>query len=93
MTVRIGSEAIVVRSGELKRVPLDLQETLTVQVEPSAKFDIGAGKGKPKTFTVEGGTVGLMLDGRCRPLAIPSSDTQRARKMQEWMGALGLKAG
>ena len=42
------------------------------------------------TFTAEGGTVGLIIDCRGRPLALPSTDALRAAKMREWSAALGL---
>ncbi|MDX1934672.1 MAG: glutamate mutase L [Capsulimonadales bacterium] len=92
MTVRIGNDSVAVRFGELKRIPLGLNETVSVTVEPSPRFDIGAGKGRPQSFVAEGGTVGLMLDGRGRPLAIPTEDAVRARKMAEWLNAVGLSA-
>ena len=54
------------------------------------KLRYGYGKGKSVTATVQGGTVGLIIDARGRPIAIPENDSLRAKKMREWMGSIGL---
>jgi len=65
-----------IRVGELRTLDLpgDVPGDVTVQVElePARGFDLGAGAGKPVSGTVQGGTVGLILDGRGRPLWPPS---------------------
>lgn len=93
LTVRFNGETVAVRFGELKLLPLGLGESATIEVQPARTFDLGAGSGKPMTFTVEGGTVGLILDCRGRPIAIPSDDHARAVKMREWLTALNLHTG
>ena len=40
-------------------------------IEPERGFDCGAGPGKPIERQVRGGTVGLILDARGRPLTLP----------------------
>ena len=75
--------------GALRVLPLGVGETVTIEVRPASKhFDLGAGRNKPATFTVEGGVVGLILDTRGRPLALPSDERARAAKLREWMAAL-----
>jgi hypothetical protein len=93
MSVRINGDSIQVRFGELLLIPLGLNENLPLEIEPAKGFDLGAGKGKPVALTVEGGTVGLILDARGRPIAIPAEDNRRASKIREWLSALGLSAG
>jgi hypothetical protein len=34
--------------------------------------------------------VGLIIDARGRPLALPSDDATRMRKIAEWMTAMGV---
>lgn len=54
--------------GDLQTVPLDLGETVRVIIEPHRRFDAGAGPGRSVETEVRGGTVGLILDARGRPL-------------------------
>jgi uncharacterized protein (TIGR01319 family) len=76
--------------GSIKVVPLGRDQTLPVSIEPGKGFDVGAGKGKAISVTVEGGTVGLMIDARGRPFSLPTDDTQRIAKLREWLQAMGL---
>lgn len=78
--------------GALNVVPLGLGETKEVTIKPGKSFDMGAGKGKPITATVEGGTVGVIIDTRGRPLNLPTDRKQRIQKLQEWHTALGLQS-
>ena len=79
--------------GAIKVLPFPLGEKATVEVRPARGFDIGAGKSKGTTFNVDGGEVGLIIDARGRPIAIPSDDSARAGKMREWLQAMGLSVG
>lgn len=55
-------------AGEFRILELPVGETARVELQPTRKFDLGAGPGKPVTREVRGGTVGLLLDARGRPL-------------------------
>ena len=81
------------RAGELQRVPLAAGERMKVELRPRRGIDVGAGKGSRWSGSVEGGAVGLILDGRGRPLRLPEEDGERVRKMREWMEALGAMPG
>lgn len=65
--------------GELIRFPLADGATAEVHLEPIRGFDVGGGSGKPHTAKVTGGEVGIILDGRGRPLVLPS-DRQACRE-------------
>ncbi|MCA9081166.1 MAG: glutamate mutase L, partial [Planctomycetaceae bacterium] len=54
--------------GELKEFPLQIGETVEAILEPARGLDLGAGPGRTIECTLRGGTVGLILDGRGRPL-------------------------
>ncbi|MEO7715387.1 MAG: glutamate mutase L [Capsulimonas sp.] len=84
------STSEVVPFGQLRLIPLKENETQEATITPARNFDVGAGKGKPITVTLEGGVVGLILDTRGRPVIIPSEPTQRVAKLQEWLRAIGL---
>lgn len=77
--------------GTMTVIPLGLGETKEVTIKPGRGFNVGAGRGKPVTATVEGGTVGLIIDTRGRPLVLPADKKQRISKLQEWHAALGLQ--
>jgi uncharacterized protein (TIGR01319 family) len=87
-----GSETEVVPFGQIRLVPIKEGETVQATIEPARNFDMGAGKGKPITVKLEGGVVGLIIDTRGRPIAIPGDQTLRISKMQEWLRAFGLPA-
>ncbi|MCY4401557.1 MAG: glutamate mutase L [Candidatus Poribacteria bacterium] len=74
--------------GELRHYPLGLGEKASVKVLPTRKFDVGTGRGTHIETEVTGGVVGLVIDTRGRPLAIPTDSTQRVTKLTEWQNAL-----
>ena len=57
---------------------------------PARGFDVGAGPGNPVTAEISGGQVGVVLDGRGRPIAFPDDRGQRSAVPERWAGALGL---
>jgi hypothetical protein len=78
--------------GELRLYQLGVGETAEVHVQPTRAFDVGEGRGRERRLTARGGVVGLILDARGRPLQMPTDNTERVRKLREWLGAMGLKA-
>jgi uncharacterized protein (TIGR01319 family) len=76
--------------GELKLLPLGAGETAHLFVEPTRHFDLGAGPGKKVEREVRGGTVGLILDARGRPLDLPSDRTACREATTRWLNALDL---
>ena len=80
----------VVPFGQVRVLPMGAEETDEATITPAKGFDVGAGKGKSRTITVEGGVVGLVIDARGRPIAVPSEQTARVAKLQEWLRAFGL---
>lgn len=78
-----------VKAGEMKLIPLG-DEKVTATIAPARGFDAGAGKGKEFQTTLEGGTVGVIVDGRGRPLQLPPESKDRVRKLAEWNQALNI---
>lgn len=76
--------------GEVRRVPLGLDQSARIVVDPARGFDAGAGPGRRVTKDVRGGTVGLLLDGRGRPLVLPEDRKQSRDAMERWTRALDL---
>ena len=76
--------------GEMKLIPLAGGQQATVKLDPTRDFDVGKGKGVPLESTVVGGTVGVILDGRGRPLEIPVDAGVRVPLLKQWMTALNV---
>jgi uncharacterized protein (TIGR01319 family) len=79
-----------VRVGEMRKIPLEPGQTATISVEPARGFDCGAGSGKPIDKEIRGGTVGVILDGRGRPLQLPEDESQCRKLLTTWVTALDL---
>jgi len=88
VTVNIGDKTYQVKYGEMKLIPLGLGETVEAEIIPAKGFDVGAGKGKPVTTKLEGGVVGIIIDGRGRPLTLPEDHGKRIAKLKEWFTEL-----
>ena len=79
--------------GDLKLVPLGVGETANVSIEPSKGFDFGAGPGKRIEKEVRGGTVGIILDARGRPLALPEDRKACRDAMTQTNAAVDMYPG
>ncbi len=76
--------------GTVKRIPLGVGEKAHVILEPERGFDVGAGKGKRWEGELEGGVVGIILDGRGRPLKLPQDKGERIQALSSWIRALEI---
>jgi uncharacterized protein (TIGR01319 family) len=76
--------------GELRLVPLALNQTATITMKPAKQFHLGAGPGTPVTREVQGGVVGVLLDGRGRPLQLPADAQARVTALTRWFRAVNL---
>lgn len=76
--------------GELKLIALGDQERATVTIKPVKSADLGEGRGVAVTREVRGGAAGLILDGRGRPLMLPTDARARVAALTRWHKAVGL---
>ena len=76
--------------GDLKLLDLTREQQATVTMQPAKQIDLGNGPGQSFTKTVKGGVVGLMLDGRGRPLQLPGEQAARVAMLTRWYRAVGL---
>ncbi|MDA0213787.1 MAG: glutamate mutase L [Planctomycetota bacterium] len=74
--------------GEMRLVRFGHGEVGMLEVRPERGLDMGAGPGKPVTREVRGGTVGIVLDARGRPLKLPTSAVERRACVERWLKAL-----
>jgi len=84
------AEQGVLAFGDLKLIPVGTEERAQIEIRPARTVDIGAGKGEPVTKPVKGGVVGLLLDGRGRPLQLPVESHARVAALTKWYRAVGL---
>lgn len=71
--------AMFIRAGELNTLPLPSAKECRVVVSPVAGYDVGAGPGKQIEKLIRPSLLGLLLDGRGRPIVVPTQPLQRYR--------------
>jgi uncharacterized protein (TIGR01319 family) len=79
-----------VNFGEIKILKAGTGEFKKVEIMPGKTFDVGAGKGRSVHATVEGGTVGIIIDARGRPFTVDLNDPNRIAKLKSYLSAFGL---
>jgi uncharacterized protein (TIGR01319 family) len=95
LTWELSGEGVEPTSGELKAgdvelLPLAEGVEADMVLRPAKGRDVGAGPGQEHRARVRGGVVGLILDGRGRPIALPEDAVTRRRDLERWNRALGL---
>ena len=76
--------------GDLDLIAMGPEQTGTITCEPAKGFDLGAGNGKKVTHEVRGGTVGLIIDGRGRPLGLPTDRQECQQTISQWVENMKL---
>jgi hypothetical protein len=76
--------------GDLRLYPLELGTKARMIIQPAKSVNLGAGSGAMVMREVQGGVVGLMLDGRGRPLQLPGEQSARVAALNKWYRAVGL---
>jgi uncharacterized protein (TIGR01319 family) len=71
--------------GKMERIPLETGKKAKGIVEPYKGFDMGAGSGKKVEGELKGGVVGIIIDGRGRPLEIPEEPKKRVECLCDWI--------
>ncbi len=85
-----GATSIPMAPGSLQVFPQGEDEWKELLITPHSNVNVGAGRGRPHRVNVRGGVAGLILDGRGRPLELPSSDADRVAALRTWLAAFGL---
>jgi uncharacterized protein (TIGR01319 family) len=60
-------------------------------IPASGSINVGAGEGEILVRSVEVGSIGIILDGRNRPMRIPEEKSARLNNQREFYKAFGLK--
>lgn len=80
---------VELKAGRLEVLPLPLGQQARLILRPRGGVDVGAGPGRTLRMRVNGSVVGVVLDGRGRPLRLPSAPDRRRELLQRWLWALG----
>ena len=82
-------ESGTLKYGELKLLKdFGVGQEATVEAKPTKRFDVGDGHGRTLKKRVRGGVVGLVLDGRGRPLGLSQDAAQRRQQLIAWGDAM-----
>jgi uncharacterized protein (TIGR01319 family) len=78
------------RYGQLSVLPLRQGEFAKLTLRPERGFDVGfGGPGKAGAVRVSGGAVGVILDGRGRPLELTRDSGRWRDLVQKWLWDIG----
>jgi hypothetical protein len=76
--------------GEIKLIPLGVNEKANISLHPEKGFDVGDGRGKAVETSVPGGIVGIALDCRGRPFRLPDDKRKRIENLNNWFATTDL---
>jgi len=84
-----GDLDVQVAAGSLEVLPLPLGQKAVLELRPRSGVDIGRGRSRGSSIEVQGGLIGLMIDARGRPLALPADAGKRRERVQQWLWDMG----
>ena len=76
-----------IKFGDIVRIEVPY-EPVNAKLTPGKGMDIGAGKNETIETTIYGGVVGIILDGRGRPMTISTDPQQRIADLTKWSNAV-----
>ncbi|KQC10052.1 MAG: methylaspartate mutase [Candidatus Cloacimonas sp. SDB] len=78
-----------IKFGEIRLIPLGVEETAEATLKPGKGLDLGEGKNQTINTTLHGGVVGIVLDTRGRqPFNLPLDLNERVPLLKKWMSEL-----
>ena len=90
LTYANGVEAHVdLKYGSLETLPLSSGETGKLTIQSLRGADVGFGAGRGGTIPVSGGALGVVFDGRGRPLDLPADAVRRRELIKKWNWTIG----
>ncbi len=84
--VEVGNDSWDIVAGDMRVIPLG--GSMEANVLPKKEFDVGNGRGIPLKARLSGGAVGVILDGRGRPLVLPKGQAERIAALKRWHKAV-----
>jgi hypothetical protein len=90
LTYENGVEARVeLKYGSLETLPLQSGEVGKLAIQCLRGANVGFGPGRGGTIPVSGGALGVVFDGRGRPLDLPSDPVRRRELIKKWNWTIG----
>jgi len=95
LTVEVQKEGgnnfdVEITQSSLKRLVLQVNEPAVLILKPERHTDVGfGGPGIGGRLKVTGGALGLVIDARGRPIALPEDEEARIALIQRWQWTLG----
>jgi hypothetical protein len=90
LTYEDGSDAQAeVKFGGLEILPLGTGQTARLTLQSLGRSDIGNGPGRNAAIQVAGGVMGVVIDARGRPLALPEDPVRRRELLKKWLWSVG----
>ncbi len=79
-----------VLAGSIELLPLGVGQQARLMLFPAPGVDVGKGPGERAQTgePVEGGRLGVVIDARGRPLALPRDAAQRRARLSQWLAAV-----
>lgn len=85
-----GAEALAdIKYRNLELLPLPHGQNARLTIQPRHGINVGFGPGRAGTVTVSGGTMGVVFDGRGRPLTLPQDSGHRRELIKKWLWTVG----
>ncbi|HUH98874.1 MAG TPA: glutamate mutase L [Anaerolineales bacterium] len=78
-----------IKSGGLELLPLPDGQSAKLTLQPSRGADVGFGQGRSGSVRVSGGAMGVVMDGRGRPLILPEDPVRRRELFKKWLWTVG----
>ena len=90
LTYENGTQArIDLKYGSIELLPLASGEAGKLTIQSLRGADVGFGSGRGGTIPVSGGALGVVFDGRGRPLDLPVDAGRRRELIKKWNWSLG----
>jgi hypothetical protein len=91
VTYADGSQASTeVKFGTLETIQLPVGQSAGLHLQPLHRFDVGmGGPGRSGSVKVIGGSLGVVVDARGRPLRLPADPARRSDMHKRWLWTLG----
>ena len=84
-----GTMNLEVQHGSLELVPLPAGQKASIEVRPSGEVDLGNKHRGIFKAQVEGGSLGLIIDARGRPITLSADVEKRRAQVQKWYWDIG----
>ncbi len=83
--------SLELKQGTVEIMPLPAGQSGKLFLEPYHHADLGFGPGvtRQKGIPVTGTALGLVFDGRGRPVQLPQDDVRRREALKKWLWTLG----